>query len=100
MNYPKALRVIRAAKGISQQDLAKQAGLSKSLISKIEAGARALSETNKNKLAKSIDIPSSLFEILALEPHDSSISKRNLETIGASLLKIKDEIAYSNEKTL
>jgi len=100
MNYSKALRILRAAKGISQQDLAKQAGLSKSLISKIESGVRILSETNRDKLAKSIDIPTSLFEILALEPEDTSVSKKDLEVVGSTLLSIKEDIQNLNEKAL
>ncbi len=100
MNYSKALRVLRAAKGISQQDLAKQAKLSKSLISKIEAGERTISQSNKYKLTNSLDVPISLLDILAVEPNDASVSKKDLESIGATLLSIDDEIRQLNEKTL
>lgn len=100
MNYSKALRVLRAAKGVSQQDLAKRTGLSKSLISKIESGIRTVSPANKEKFAKSLSVSAHLFDILAAEPHETSISKQEFETIGKTLLHIDDEIRQLNEKTL
>jgi len=100
MNYSKALRVLRAARGVSQQDLAKRTGLSKSLISKIESGMRTVSPANKDRFAKSLGVPARLFEILAAEPHETQLSKQELESIGKTLLQIDDEIRQLNEKTL
>ena|SRR5260221_10610793 len=98
MNYAKALRIIRAARGTSQQELAKSAGLSKSLLSKIESGGRDLSKDTQNKLASSLGIPASLLDILAMEPEDSKVSKTKLESIGKQLLAIQDEINNHEEK--
>lgn len=90
MNHAKALRILRAAKGISQQDLAKSAKLSKSLISKIEAGDRKISDINRKKISKAIKVPIELIEILAMEPNNN-FSKNELEQIGKSLLQINEE---------
>jgi len=92
MNYAKALRIARAARGISQQDLAEMSGLSKSLLSKIESNSRELSQETKEKVTRALNVSSSLLDILATEPDDSKLSKTELESIGKSLLEIQEEL--------
>lgn len=98
MNYAKSLRILRAARGISQQDLALLAGLSKSLISKIESGARDMSKDIKATLAENLKVPESLIDILAIEPQDSKLGNHELERIGKELLAIQSEIGTYEKK--
>lgn len=98
MNYAKALRIVRAARGISQQELAGNAGLSKSLVSKIESGSREISKVTQSKLAKTLGVPVALLDILAMEPHDTKIPKAELESLGKQLLAIQDEITTYEKK--
>ncbi len=92
MNYAKSIRILRAAKGVSQQELAQVASLSKSLISKIESGSRDLSGKNKKKVATALNVPTNLLDILAVEPRMGSLSGVELKNLGLSLLRIKEGI--------
>jgi transcriptional regulator with XRE-family HTH domain len=93
MNYSKAIRIVRAAKGLDQQVLAERTGLSKSLLSKIEAEKREMTETTKIKISEALNIPESLLDILAIEPNESKVSKKDLEFIGKSLLRINNDLS-------
>lgn len=99
MNYAKAIRVVRAAKGVSQQELAKRADISKSLISKIESGSRDMTDQIKQKLADALEVPESLLDILAIEPSETTLPKKRLEMLGKVLLDVQDEMSRS-EKTI
>jgi transcriptional regulator with XRE-family HTH domain len=54
--YGRALREIRAIRGISQERLARTAGLDPTYVSGIERGVRNPSLTNLLKLAKTLDV--------------------------------------------
>lgn len=54
--YGRALREIRAIRGMSQERLARQAGLDPTYVSGIERGVRNPSLTNLLKLAKTLDV--------------------------------------------
>ncbi len=100
MNYAKALRVLRAAKGIDQQDLAKRAGISKSLLSKIESEQRELTIDNRDRIAAALRIPSSLIDVLALESKDNGVDSKKLKHIGETLLNMSSDIEGIHEKNL
>ena len=101
MNYAKAMRILRAAKGISQQELARKAEISKSLLSKIESGQRELTNRNKSKIARAMQIPISLLNILAIEAGYKKISKHDLEQLGRTLLTINKQIeSLKSEKEI
>lgn len=89
MKYGKALKIIRAAVGISQQELAQKTSISKSLISRIESGDRNLSKTNLNKISQKLNIPSDLIKLLAYEKEEvKKVDKGKVEDLGRVLLKI------------
>lgn len=90
MNYAKSLRIIRAAKGISQQELAHKTQLDKSLLSRIEAGERNLSLRVKKIIADTLGIPQKLIDLLAMEKPQKP-NEKIIEDIGKSLLLLINE---------
>lgn len=100
MNYARALKIIRAVKEISQQELAQKTSLSTSLISRIESGDRTLSKSSLIQISKKLDIPQNLITLLAVEKGDNKIIEgKDAVRVGSILLKIiQDErINTSNE---
>lgn len=65
MDYAKAFRVIRAAFGLSQAQLAALIRVGPSQISLIESGKRQPSLATITDLAAALDIPRSLIDLLA-----------------------------------
>jgi transcriptional regulator with XRE-family HTH domain len=59
---PDALRWARERSGWSQADLARAAGVSRSLICEIENGSRGLPPRLRNKLAEVLNCPVSVLE--------------------------------------
>ncbi len=89
MKYSKALKIIRAVVGISQQELAIKTSISKSLLSRIESDDRSLSKTNLKKISQKLNIPTDLIELLAYEKNEvKNIDKDKVENLGKTLLKI------------
>lgn len=70
MNYGKAIRVARAARGISQVELAHRTGLNNKYLSSIEAGRRAPSGDALSSLAKALDVPVYLLALMGSDPED------------------------------
>jgi transcriptional regulator with XRE-family HTH domain len=89
MQHSKALHIIRATKGLTQQELAEITGYSRSLISRVESGERNLSKKTKRIIAKKLNIPPNLIDLLSLE-EDGKLSDQARE-IGELLLKILHE---------
>lgn len=88
MNYAKALRIARAISGLQQKELAKKAGLNASHVSLIEKGARNPSLGAISKLSAALDIPESLFTMLAAESTDlNGIREEEVEGIGRFLAR-------------
>ncbi|MFA5135881.1 MAG: helix-turn-helix transcriptional regulator [Patescibacteria group bacterium] len=89
MNYSRAIKIIRAAMGISQQEFAQKTSISKSLLSRIESGERKLSKANLKKMLIKVNIPKDLMDLLALEKKEiSKISEDEIEKLGKALVKI------------
>jgi len=89
MNYGKAFRVIRAAFGLSQADLARLLRLGQSHISLIEAGKRQPSLEALNNLSNALRIPQALILLLASDPMDLQGQNRSdIEALAISLLKL------------
>ncbi|HUY93016.1 MAG TPA: helix-turn-helix transcriptional regulator [Pirellulales bacterium] len=57
VRFGNQLRVIRAARGISQEELAHRAGLHRTYISSVERGERNVTLETVEKLAKSLELP-------------------------------------------
>jgi DNA-binding XRE family transcriptional regulator len=53
------LRYLRRRAGLTQGELASQAGLTQSFIAKVEASEKKLSKTSRNRLARALGIPHS-----------------------------------------
>lgn len=70
MNYGKAIRTARAAAGLKQNELAKQADITRSYLSLIEAGKRTPSLEALESLAQGLKVPLHLLMLLATEPED------------------------------
>jgi XRE family transcriptional regulator, fatty acid utilization regulator len=64
-NYAKAFRIIRAAFGLRQSELADRMPISASQLSLIEAGKRQPSVRVVNGLAKAVGVPAALITLLA-----------------------------------
>ena len=77
-DYAKAFRIIRAAFGLRQSELAERMSVSASQLSLIEAGKRQPSLRVVNELASAVGVPSALISLLASAPGDVE-SKPNEE---------------------
>ena len=69
-NYAKAFRIIRAAFGLRQSELADRIQISASQLSLIEAGKRQPSLRVVDGLAEAVGVPAPLISLLASAPGD------------------------------
>src|ERR1700688_3125564 len=89
MNYGKAFRVIRAAFGLSQSQLADLLKLGQSHVSLIESDKRLPSKSVVDSLAHSLTIPRELVLLLASEPRDlEARDPAAVEALARSLLTL------------
>ena len=89
MNYGKALRIVRAAVGLQQQELAQRAGLTPSYVSLVEMGKRNPSSSAIRKLSRALKIPPHLLTLLATEAEDADlIDQKELDALGESLVRL------------
>lgn len=85
-DFAKAFRVIRAAYGLQQAELALLIGISASQLSLIEKGKRQPSLKVVGGLASAVDIPMSLITLLASDP--TSISDKDVSSLADALLRL------------
>lgn len=89
MNYSRAIRTIRAARGISQQDLAKYIKLNASYISRIESGDRVPTLEVVELISKELKIPLYLLTLLASDKEDlQGLPEKETKEIATNLLDI------------
>lgn len=89
MNYSKAIRTIRASKGISQKELASLANLDSSYISRIESGERIPTIEVIESIANALKIPVYLLTLLASEQKDlSHLPEKDTKMVAEKLLKL------------
>lgn len=89
MNYAKALRTVRAARGISQQELALKAKLDASYVSRIESGDRIPTLEVLGTLAKELKVPVYLLTLLASEKDDlKGLPEKETKDIANNLLDV------------
>ena len=89
MDYGKAIRVVRAVRGISQKALAEECGLDPSIISRIESSSRAPTLEVMESVSKGIAIPMHLLTLLASEKEDlDRVTVTDSETIGRELFTL------------
>ncbi len=88
MNYAKAIRTIRAARGLSQKDLAARLKIDPSYVSLIEAGKRVPSISVLEDISKALDVPIYLLMLLSSEKDDlRGISEDDAKSLGKQLLE-------------
>lgn len=88
-NYGKAFRIIRAAFGLRQSELAERMPITASQLSLIEAGKRQPSLRVVNALAAAVGIPSALISLLASSVDDvESKSNEEISDLARALLRL------------
>lgn len=97
-DFAKAFRVIRAAYGIQQAELALRIGISASQLSLIEKGKRQPSLKMVSGLAAAVDAPISLITLLASDPSD--IADEDISSLAAPLLRLLVNASGSQQRPL
>src|SRR3989442_2807973 len=88
-DYAKAFRIIRAAFGLRQSDLAERMPISASQLSLIEAGKRQPSLRVVNGLASAVGVPAALISLLASAPSEvESKSDAHISDLARALLRL------------
>ena len=89
MNYGKSFRIVRAAFGLSQAQLASLLGIGQSQISLIEAGRRLPSQAVIDALADGLRIPRHLIILLGSEKSDLDLlNQSEADGLARSLLRL------------
>lgn len=91
MDYARAIRIGRAAKGISQKELADRSGLDPSYISLIESGRRTPGAAATEAIAANLGIP--LFLLILLGADDRELAGISREQAGEISQALLDAIA-------
>lgn len=88
-DYAKAFRIIRAAFGLRQSDLAERMPITASQLSLIEAGKRQPSLRVVDALAKAVGVPSALVSLLASAPSDiEAKDDKDISDLARALLRL------------
>lgn len=89
MEYGRALKICRAAVELSQQDVAKRAGITKSYLSLVEGGKRSPSLATLEKICNAMRVPPHLVMLLAAGPQEIPGPEREkLGEVAQSLLRL------------
>lgn len=87
MNYGKAIKTIRAAKGISQKKLSEELQLDPSYLSRVERGERIPSTPLLEEISKKLGIPFYLLTLLSSDKEDlKNADKEEVKKISKNLL--------------
>jgi transcriptional regulator with XRE-family HTH domain len=87
-NYAKAFRIIRAAFGLRQSELADRMPISASQLSLIEAGKRQPSLKVVNALAHAVGVPAALVTLLASTTQEVEDRPDDISDLARALLKL------------
>jgi XRE family transcriptional regulator, fatty acid utilization regulator len=88
-NYGKAFRIIRAAFGLKQTELAAKMPITASQLSLIEAGKRQPSLRVVDALAAAVGVPAAMISLLASAPGDvESKSGEDMADLARALLRL------------
>ncbi len=89
MKYGRAIRVARAARELSQEELAHRARLDPSYISVLESGGRVPSGAALEAIAKALRVPLYVLTLLASEKKDlRRVPAREAQLLGRHLLGV------------
>ena len=94
----KAFRVIRAAYGLQQAELAPRIGISASQLSLIEKGKRQPSLKVISNLGDTTGVPTSLIMLLAADPDE--IANNDMTSLAAALLRLLVNAAQERQGAL
>jgi transcriptional regulator with XRE-family HTH domain len=88
-DYAKAFRIIRAAFGLRQSELAERMPITASQLSLIEAGKRQPSLRVVNALAQAVGMPSALISVLASDSTEvESTPDGDIADLARALLRL------------
>ncbi|HWA39808.1 MAG TPA: helix-turn-helix transcriptional regulator [Burkholderiales bacterium] len=88
-NYAKAFRIVRAAFGLKQSELAARMPITASQLSLIEAGKRQPSVRVVDALASAVGVPAALISLLASAPNEmDSKSEQDVSDLSRALLRL------------
>jgi len=88
-DYAKAFRIIRAAFGLKQSDLAERMPVTASQLSLIESGKRQPSLKVVDALASAVGVPSPLVSLLASDSRDmDSQADTDISDLARALLRV------------
>lgn len=87
-DYGKAFRIIRAAFGLRQGDLAQRLPVTASQLSLIEAGKRQPSLRVVNALAEAVGVPAALVSVLASTENQLDASSEEFADLARALLRL------------
>ena len=100
-NYAKAFRVIRAAFGLKQSELADRMPISASQLSLIEAGKRQPSVKVVNGLAKAVGVPAALITLLASTAEDvEGRPQEDIADLARALLRLLVSAKEESQQSL
>ena len=88
-DYAKSFRIIRAAFGLQQAELAARMSISPSQLSLIESGRRQPSLRVVNALASAVDVPAAIVTLLASPANEvNSKADSEISDLARALLKL------------
>lgn len=89
MNYGKAIRLARSARGLTQQELADRAGLNSSYISLLEKGHRVPGTKALEALSEALEVPMYLLMLMGSDQEDlRGVPKEKAEALASELLQL------------
>ena len=97
-DFAKAFRVIRAAYGLQQAELAPRLGIGASQLSLIEKGKRQPSLRVITNLGSATGIPTSLIMLLASDLHD--VTDQDVASLATALLRLLVNASQDEQRPL
>lgn len=89
MNYGRAIRTLRAARELSQKELAALVAVSPSYISLVESGARIPGPATMASISKAMKVPAFLLSFLASDAEDlRGIGVHDAQELASHLLNV------------
>jgi transcriptional regulator with XRE-family HTH domain len=100
LDYGRALRTARVARGLTQKELAQLAKVDPSYVSLVEAGNRTPSATNLEKFAEALGIPLYLMILLGSQKSDlRGLPEKDAANLGLSMLNMLVSITSKPKET-
>jgi transcriptional regulator with XRE-family HTH domain len=100
-DYAKAFRIIRAAFGLKQSELAARMPITASQLSLIEAGKRQPSLKVVNGLADAVGVPAALVALLASTAEDmDSKAEDDISDLARALLRLLVSAKQDSQRSL